>query len=151
LRKKEDIDIFSGIRPTSRKVYPSCDFSPDSKFVVMKGLWHQIPGSTLPGWFPLQRRQPTAGYVVRLWNAETGEEIASFEDCRETMFSPDSKTLATAHGDGTIRLWDIPPRRPIWLIIGVSTMLWGVMLTCVKLFSVGLRKVRGSGHTLRVQ
>jgi WD40 repeat protein len=62
--------------------------------------------------------------IVRLWDVETVREIGTFHDCEAAMYSPDSKTLVTAHYDGTIMVWDIPPRKPLWLIVGLSAVLW---------------------------
>ena len=54
------------------------------------------------------------GGTVRLWNARTGKHLKTLKGytyCGNSLiFSPDSKTIATGHWDGTVLLWDIPQR-----------------------------------------
>jgi WD40 repeat protein len=75
--------------------------------------------------------EPRDEEVVRLWDVETAKEIGTFVDCSQALYSPDGKTLATAHSDGTIKVWDIPPRKPLLRIAGLSVALW--LLTIVGL------------------
>lgn len=53
------------------------------------------------------------GGTVRLWDASTGSHqktLRGYSNCEfnAVAFSPDSKTIATGHKDGTVLLWDIP-------------------------------------------
>ncbi len=55
------------------------------------------------------------GGTVRLWDVATGEHIKTLKghsNCNfeSVAYSPDSKTIATGHRDGTVLLWDIPHR-----------------------------------------
>jgi WD40 repeat protein len=51
----------------------------------------------------------------RRWDAATGEEVARLRGHADPVFSlafsPDSKTLVSGSGDGTLRLWDTEPLR----------------------------------------
>jgi len=46
--------------------------------------------------------------LVRLWDAHTGKQLASFEGTRADAyaFSADAARIATGAGDGTLRVWD---------------------------------------------
>ncbi len=52
------------------------------------------------------------GGTVRLWDTSTGKLLKTLKGytyCGNSLkFSPDSKTIATGHWDGTVLLWDIP-------------------------------------------
>jgi WD40 repeat protein len=78
------------------------------------------------------------GYLpspVRLWDASTGKEMNRLEGHRgwisALVFWPDGKTLASASGDQTIRLWDIsnvtnvPPPR---ILRGHGLEVWRLVL-----------------------
>ena len=69
--------------------------------------------------------------VGRVWDVERGEEIATFRDCRSASFLPDNSTLAVLHTDNSIRFYPISPRRPLGLILAMTTGTWGLILLLV--------------------
>ncbi len=55
------------------------------------------------------------GGTVRLWDVGTGKHLKTLKghsncDYNSVAYSPDSKTIATGHRDGTVLLWDVPAR-----------------------------------------
>ena len=79
-----------------------------------------------------------AGFVesdIRLWDVASGKEIKRLEGHRacisSLVFWPDGKTLASASGDQTIRLWDltdisnVPPAR---VLQGHKLEVWKLAL-----------------------
>ncbi len=113
----------------------ACLLAQDGRTALVTGLDNNAPPSPLAAFLgrfiPAIRTGPREN-VARLWVVETGQELASFEDCYQGLYSPDGKTLATAHTDGRVRLWDVPPRKPFLAILGTS--LVGLMA-----FLVGVR------------
>ena len=116
-------------------------FSPDSRLVIVTGRGQR---DVLPSgfWQWLRSffvRAPAQDwlFMARLWDVETGKQVAAFEGCTRALFSPDGQTLATLHDDGSVRLWDpsFPP--PIWRILGTAVGLW------VLLFVIGKAWRRG--------
>jgi WD40 repeat protein len=72
-----------------------------------------IPGVTLP--------RGKYEYWIRCWDMLTGSEYPPILGWRgEPVFAPDSRTLATLCDDGTIKLWDMPPHKPLGLILAWS-------------------------------
>ncbi len=91
----------------------------------------------------LQGSAPLLGndvHITRLWNAETCEELAPFERCHRAAFSPDGKTLATEHCDGTVRLWDLPIRKPLLADFGFTLALWSALMLGIRLLGWWVRR-----------
>ncbi|MYD59788.1 MAG: hypothetical protein F4W91_01985 [Gemmatimonadetes bacterium] len=64
--------------------------------------------------------------MVKLWNMDKGENIATFHTARSVSsvaFSPDGKILASGSGewDGTVKLWDVTTGRNIATLLGRYT------------------------------
>jgi eukaryotic-like serine/threonine-protein kinase len=71
-------------------------------------------------WHPTEPRIASAGWVgagmftVKVWNAQTGEEIFSLPPGPEYLsvaFSPDGRHLLTGRANGTVQVWDTRPGR----------------------------------------
>jgi WD40 repeat protein len=126
---------------------------PDGKTVVITGLGRNRTAHPLtPLLYKLGLADRFDDYtgknyvrVARLWDVEQRKEMACFPDCQQALYSPDGKTLATAHEDGAIRLWDLPPRKPILSIVAASLVLWFALLLGIRL---GKRLVRRSQRSL---
>jgi WD40 repeat protein len=56
--------------------------------------------------------------TVLLIDTDTGRQVARVPGLREPVLSADGQTLAAQRDDGTVELWDIPPRKPLsWLAV----------------------------------
>jgi WD40 repeat protein len=68
------------------------------------------------------RRALTAGtdHVLRLWDLETGKELARFEGHTDTVlalaFSPDGRHAVSGSKDHSVRLWDLEERKPLGIL-----------------------------------
>ena len=78
-------------------------YSPDGTTIATGGGWNSRSAGR-------KERDDT----VRLWDADTGEHIATFTGHKSSInalaFSPDSTTIASASSDDTVRLWDVLKR-----------------------------------------
>jgi WD40 repeat protein len=136
------IAMGQAVSPTVWDLY---QFTPDSTKVLVTRMDHyektnpvtDFLGEHIPGFKP-----KGLWWVSRLWDVETARQIATFTECGQADCSSDGKTLVTAHEDGTIKLWDIPPRKPILAILGLSLVLWFALLFGVPL---SIRLVRRIG------
>ena len=61
-----------------------------------------------------------------MWDAETGQETLTLKghtgDVRSVAFSPDGKRLASASGDGTVKVWDAATGQEILTSRGIPAM-----------------------------
>jgi WD40 repeat protein len=112
----------------------SGSFTADSRAVVMTGLGREPARNPMRFW---RKRPPElAGVgefadeplIARLWAIEPTEELAEFDGCADARFSPDGKLLAARYNDGVIRIWDVPPRKPLGFILGLAASLWAVIV-----------------------
>ena len=64
--------------------------------------------------------------TVRLWDAETGREVACFRGhtsvVRSVAFSPDGRRLVSCGEDGTVKVWEIGAASEV---LPLSTIGWG--------------------------
>ena len=79
-------------------------FSPDSQTLATVGKDMSVD--------PYGRAAISRSVSIRLWDGKTGELKASFaredtSDVKSIVFTSNSQTLASLHGDSTIALWDV--------------------------------------------
>jgi hypothetical protein len=128
------------ISPTVWDLY---NFTPDSTKVLVTRMDHFEKANPvtdflrehMPGFKPKEMR-----WVSRLWDVETARQIATFKYCRQADCASDGKTLVTAHEDGTIKLWDLPSRKPLLAILGQSLVFWFVLLLLIRLATRFVRR-----------
>jgi WD40 repeat protein/serine/threonine protein kinase len=73
---------------------------------------------------PDQKRIVSAAWdTLRLWDAETGQQLATLaghsDRILSAVFSPDGKRLASDAWDGTVRVWDLESGEPL-AVLNVS-------------------------------
>src|SRR5262249_39795628 len=110
-------------------------FSPDGRFVAVTGMQTTTTPNLMEMVFTGQWgriNKPETVPVGRVWDVERGEEVATYYHCDYVVFSPDGRTLATMDchypDPMTVRFWDVPRRRPVGLILALTTATWGLAL-----------------------
>jgi WD40 repeat protein len=109
-------------------------FAPDGKTLVVVGYnpsRESNPISKFVGQVVAMPKNEKGCFVTHLWDAETCKELGCFDDCHQIQFSADGRMLATAHADGTLKLWDLPLSKPMHVVLGISSALWAGLLLSI--------------------
>jgi WD40 repeat protein len=109
------------------------DISPDSKMIAVTRRADYSPNSfwnRVNGFLPWLDIDPLTCETVFL-DLESGERVALVPDCTVGRFSPDSRSFAGFGTDHKIHLWDIPPRKPMRIVLTVATVA-GIMTWLVR-------------------
>jgi WD40 repeat protein len=65
--------------------------------------------------------------AISVWDTASGKRLGTMTGHKQGIwsvaFSPDSRTLASSSGDGTLRLWNVPSRRELLSINDAGTNL----------------------------
>jgi WD40 repeat protein len=101
----------------------SVAFSPDGNRLVSGSLGGTDPRMSSLG--------PTdfGGMTVKVWNAETGKQLLALRHpggASSVAFSPTANRLASAGGDGTIRIWDAATGGELHRLTGHALVVAGV-------------------------
>jgi WD40 repeat protein len=110
-------------------------FAPDSGTIFVAGFDHGSRPSLLDKWVPARfdpLRGKREGRVARLWEVESGRELAAFAGCHSALFSPDGRLLATRQDDD-IRIWNLPIRKPLAPILVGASIVWLALLAGVRI------------------
>ena len=69
---------------------------------------------------PDGQRIVTSDGTARVWDAQTGSQLALLSGVEAAAFSPDGQRLVTASSDGTARVWDAKTGSQLALLSGVE-------------------------------
>jgi WD40 repeat protein len=101
--------------------------SPDSRTVLVSSLWNRSQSHFTEDLLAGRTQQAVSGRwtrQARLWRLSTGEHLGVFEEFHDAKFTPDGQTLITVHHDGTLCIWDVPPRKPWLWVIFLTILCW---------------------------
>jgi WD40 repeat protein len=69
---------------------------------------------------------PDESRYTELWDTMTGKQLASFNG--RGFLSPDGRTLLTVSPENDLKLWDLPPRRPVEYKLGLALSAFLLLL-----------------------
>ena len=108
----DDQMLASGSEDRTVKVWNIAQGQPEVQFTNPGGGFTSFAYSSVSRILAMGG-EGVAGRVIRLVDVETGNEKAELrghlEDITGLAFTPDGKTLLSASGDGTVRVWDVVP------------------------------------------
>lgn len=91
----------------------------------------------------------TQGSSIELRHCETAERISVLEchnrHVTSLMFSHDGQQLVSGSEDGTVRLWDIATKKPLWTLPGQVGAITTVAISSKNQIAFG-----GQGNTIRL-
>ena len=81
----------------------------------------------------LASTHPGALGGIKLWDIETGRNIATLQGSRErvwsVVFSPDGTKLASGSEDKTVKLWDVETGKNTATLRGHTNGVWSVVFS----------------------
>jgi hypothetical protein len=115
---------FCGYYSKEKNLSPGVSFSPNSDLLVIVSEYGK--NSIQRKLFP-NRNNPIPDYerLGQLWDVPSCQELLVIMNCDEARFSPNGKVMATLQrGSPGLKLWEIPFRKSLSRILGLTVLLW---------------------------
>jgi hypothetical protein len=113
---------------------------PDTQSIAGKA---QVTASAfqqwLARWLPGPARPPSYE-ALRVWTFPGWQEIATFPDAEAFAYLPDGRSIAVGRKEGSIEIWDIPPRRPWYIDYGLPVLFALLVLLGVRMVWRAVRR-----------
>jgi WD40 repeat protein len=110
-------------------------FTPDSKFVLVTDMFDFGTSNAVTGF--LQRHLPllfpAMTPIARLWDVQSGRLVETFRGAKQAQYSSAGQFVVTSDNDETVKIWNIPPDKPLAMILAVTVTIWLLIVLCVRL------------------
>ena len=105
----------------------SADLSREGGLFAMVALNAKPRTNPLKDWFERHVTDlPDESLYTELWDARTGKHLATFNG--RGFLSPDGRTLLTVSSENDLKLWDLPPQRPVEYKLGLALSAFLMLL-----------------------
>jgi hypothetical protein len=115
-------------------IFPGPAVSPDGRYLSVRGTYP--PGrrrtnwwDDVCSWLKIRSAPSATNTAMKLFDLSSNAELATIPDAAIAGFAPDGTTLVVGQGENKLHLYDLPLRKPLIKITGLS--LLAMLLTFV--------------------
>ncbi|OAI52603.1 hypothetical protein AYO44_16515 [Planctomycetaceae bacterium SCGC AG-212-F19] len=126
--------ITPGVSPDGRTIVCTGEYQPRTSLLA------EWLGALVPA-FVADAAGPNRPSLV-VWDMARGLPMAQLVDGISFSYLPDSQALAVGRDDGTIEIWDIPPRRPWYIDYGLPVLFALLVMLGVRMVWIAVRSPR---------
>jgi hypothetical protein len=115
-------------------------FGPDSQTIAGLG---PVKPSAFQLWLARavpRLARPSSEEAVQVWTWPGGQPVAAFPGGPAFAYFAGGRRIAVAATDGTIEIWDIPPRRPWYIHYGLPVLFALLVLLGVRMVWRAVRR-----------